>query len=61
MQDVGVVAECDARVRCALVDVDVLVNVHHILPLRIDLDQHLLTEVNQEYASKYNSSTIPAQ
>ena len=52
MQDVGVVAECDARVRCALVDVDVLVNVHHILPLRIDLDQHLLTAVNQEYASK---------
>lgn len=61
MQDVGVVAECDAGVRRALVDVDVLVNVHHILPLRIDLDQDLPTAVKQEYVSKYNSSTIAAR
>ena len=47
MQYVGVIAECDAGVRCALVDVDFLVNVHHILSLRINLDQHLLTAVKQ--------------
>lgn len=43
VQDVRVVAQRNSRVGGALVDVDVFVDVHHILPFRIYLHQHLET------------------
>lgn len=48
MQDVRVVAQSHTRVGRALVDVDVFVDVHHVLSLRVYLDQHLLTARTQD-------------
>lgn len=48
VEHIGVVAKGHARVGRALVDVDVFVDVYHILSLGVYLHQHLLLAANHE-------------
>lgn len=54
VQNVRVVAQSNARVGRALVDVNILVDVHDVLSLRIYLHQYLLSTAKRKMATKIN-------